>query len=125
MTQGGIEESPGREEAIRRAKEKTQERLQRGRRAKDGKSITVLGKGPYRGFWVPLRAFPVKAVGCCPLARISSQPFRFLLISSADNGSSHWRRSSSDGCSVVPLAGPGSVFLNVEVLVLEADILSG
>ena len=34
MTQGGIEESPGREEAIRRAKEKSQERLCRPKKGK-------------------------------------------------------------------------------------------
>ena len=34
MVEGGIEESPGREEAIRRAKEKSQERLLRGKKGK-------------------------------------------------------------------------------------------
>ena len=34
MAQGGIEESPGREEAIRRAKEKSQERLCRPKKGK-------------------------------------------------------------------------------------------
>ena len=34
MAVGGIEESPGREEAIRRAKEKTQERLCRPKKGK-------------------------------------------------------------------------------------------
>ena len=34
LEQGGIEESPGREEAIRRAQEKTQERLCRPKKGK-------------------------------------------------------------------------------------------
>ena len=34
MSEGGIEESPGREEAIRRAQEKSQERLLRGKKGK-------------------------------------------------------------------------------------------
>ena len=34
MAVGGIEESPGREEAIRRAKEKTQERLCKQKKGK-------------------------------------------------------------------------------------------
>ena len=34
MAEGGIEESPGREEAIRRAKEKSQERLCRRKKGK-------------------------------------------------------------------------------------------
>ena len=34
MSQGGIEESPGREEAIRRAQEKSQERLCRPKKGK-------------------------------------------------------------------------------------------